>query len=62
MPGSLRAEDEVAAFELGALAYLHQPVDVEQLIGLAREILRSRCAERTTDAAIGNASTPSGAP
>jgi two-component system OmpR family response regulator len=43
MTGSQRAEDKVAAFELGALAYLQKPVDVGQLIGLAREILRSRC-------------------
>jgi DNA-binding response OmpR family regulator len=57
---SQRAEDKVAAFELGALAYLKKPVDVVQLIELARESLRSRCAERTTDATIGN-TKPSGA-
>ena len=61
MTGSQRAEDKVAAFELGALAYLQKPVDVAQLIGLAREILRSRCAERSIDATVGNPSALSGA-
>jgi CheY-like chemotaxis protein len=41
--GSQCADDKVAAFQLGALAYLQKPVDVGQLIGLARDILRSRC-------------------
>jgi len=40
--GSLSAKDKIEAFALGALAYLHKPVDVVHLIGLAREILRSR--------------------
>ena len=40
--GSLSAKDKIAAFELGAVAYLHKPVDVGHLIGLAREILCSR--------------------
>ena len=44
MTGSTSASDEVAAFELGAVAYLRKPVDVGHLIELGREILRSRCA------------------
>jgi DNA-binding response OmpR family regulator len=55
MTGSMSARDEVAAFELGAIAYLPKPVDVGHLIGLAREILRTRCAQRTIDAAKGRA-------
>jgi DNA-binding response OmpR family regulator len=42
MTGSQRVEDRVAALELGALAYLQKPIDVKQLIGLAREILVAR--------------------
>jgi CheY-like chemotaxis protein len=37
--------DRTAAFELGAIAYLLKPIDVKQLIGLARQILLSRCAK-----------------
>ena len=55
MTGSMSARDEVAAFELGAIAYLPKPVDVGHLMGLAREILRTRCAQRTIDAAKGRA-------
>jgi DNA-binding response OmpR family regulator len=46
--GSQRPADKVAAFELGAVAYLEKPVDVEHLIGLAGEILRSRFAQPTS--------------
>jgi DNA-binding response OmpR family regulator len=53
--GSVCTSDEVEAFELGAIAYLSKPVDVGLLIGLAREILRTRCAQRTIDAAKGRA-------
>jgi CheY-like chemotaxis protein len=40
--GSLSAGDRVAAFELGAVAYLQKPVDAGRLTELAREILRAR--------------------
>src|SRR3954471_11268417 len=52
MTGSQLAEDRTAALELGAVAYLKKPVDVDQLIGLAREILRLRCAARTSAALV----------
>jgi CheY-like chemotaxis protein len=61
MTGSDRAEDRVTAFQLGAVAYLKKPIDVEQLIGLAREILRSRSAEPTAVPAAEKANAPSGA-
>jgi CheY-like chemotaxis protein len=48
--GSQCAGDRVAAFELGAVAYLQKPVEVGYLIELAREILHSRCAARTSAA------------
>jgi DNA-binding response OmpR family regulator len=60
MTGSQLAGDRIAAFALGAVAYLQKPVDVAHLIGLAREILRSRKAERTSGAANENANTKSG--
>jgi two-component system response regulator RegX3 len=60
MTGSQSAGDKVAAFELGAVAYLQKPIDTDYLIGLAREILRSRCAERTSAAANENANPTSG--
>jgi len=52
MTGSQLAADRIAAFALGAVAYLKKPVDVAQLIGLARAILRSRCAARTSAALV----------
>jgi CheY-like chemotaxis protein len=60
MTGSQSAGDKVAAFELGAVAYLQKPIDTSYLIGLAREILRSRCAERTSDAATRSPRAASG--
>jgi CheY-like chemotaxis protein len=48
--GSQCAGDRVAAFELGAVAYLQKPVEVGHLIEFAREILHSRCAARTSAA------------
>ena len=53
LTGSERAADEVTAFELGAVAYLRKPVDVEYLTGLAREILRVRRGKRTHGATGG---------
>ncbi len=50
MTGSQRHTDRAEAFEVGAVAYLQKPIDVAHLIGLAREILRSRAAARMTDA------------
>ena len=47
LTGSQSSKDEASALELGALAYLRKPVDVERLITLAREILDRRHAERT---------------
>jgi len=55
MTGSPRAEDEIAAFALGAVAYLQKPVNVEHLIGLAREIFDARSALRTSKAATESA-------
>jgi CheY-like chemotaxis protein len=52
MTGSQLAKDKETAFELGAVAYLQKPVDVSHLLGLTREILRSRGAERAGDAAV----------
>jgi CheY-like chemotaxis protein len=53
LTGSERAVDKVTAMGLGAAAYLRKPVDVEHLIGLAREILRVRRAKRTQGATGG---------
>jgi DNA-binding response OmpR family regulator len=50
LTGSQSASDKIAAFELGAVAYLQKPVDVGHLIGLARDSLSSHCAERRKDA------------
>jgi len=58
LTGSQRAGDRVAAFELGAVAYLQKPVDLKHLLGLAREILRSRRAARTSDAAANDTHPP----
>jgi CheY-like chemotaxis protein len=52
MTGSPRSGDRVAAFELGAVAYLQKPVNVEYLIGLVRETLLSRCLARVHAAAV----------
>jgi DNA-binding response OmpR family regulator len=60
MTGSQRAGDRVAAFEMGAVAYLQKPVDVAYLIELAREILRSRCVARSTATLVDNSSATSG--
>ena len=49
LTGSLSVKDEASALELGAIAYLRKPVDVDHLIALAREILVGRRAERTSD-------------
>jgi CheY-like chemotaxis protein len=59
--GSQIAGDKITAFELGAVAYMQKPVDVERLIGLAREVLRSRCAERANHGPMGNSKTTSSA-
>ena len=59
MTGSQRPGDKVAAFEMGAVAYLQKPIDVGHLIGLARDILRSRAA-RSGAAVIDNAHSTSG--
>jgi CheY-like chemotaxis protein len=45
LTGSISARDKVEALQLGAVAYLQKPVDLEHLIRLAREILGSRRAE-----------------
>ncbi len=50
LTGSQSGGDKIAAFELGAVAYLRKPVDVGHLIGLVRDILDSRSAKRRKDA------------
>lgn len=45
--GSQIILERLAAYELGALAYLQKPVDVGRLIGIVREILISRSARRS---------------
>jgi DNA-binding response OmpR family regulator len=60
MSGSPRPEDKVAAFELGAVAYLQKPVEVGHLTRLVREILRRRCVARASDEAVDNRNASSG--
>jgi len=48
MTGSSSYADKVAAFALGAVAYLPKPIDVERLLDLARKTLDSRCARHAT--------------
>jgi len=50
LTASTCAADKVTAFELGAVAYLQKPVDVEYLIGLAKEIIRVHRARRASGA------------
>jgi CheY-like chemotaxis protein len=50
LTGSTCAAHKITAFELGAAAYLQKPVDVEYLIGLAKEILRVHRARRASGA------------
>ena len=51
MTGSQIILERLAAYELGAVAYLQKPVDVGRLISLAQGILYSRSA-RTSRAAV----------
>ena len=61
MTGSQLAGDRIAALALGAVAYLKKPVDVTQLIKLARGILRLRCAARTSAALLDGVKVATGA-
>jgi CheY-like chemotaxis protein len=61
LSGTQCAQDEASALELGAVACLRKPVDVDRLIKVAREILLDRRSMQTGSPAIDSLDRSSGA-